>query len=596
MTYDELIKKIERRKRYYSKNIKNGKLGFYIDFLENYPNNDMTTWINIKTSDMLKLWFYMKGVDMKLSPEECSLIDDLSSENIIDLTHLIGSKPTNDKEVLEKIYINYTINNNPNVKHRIDPLTGNIVIECPLEHDEQEFQKFVKLYEKMLEHINVAFFARFVTLKDEYRKLCESLYNASRRTKMVVRDKNSDEVIIVNSEKDIRKLLSSSSKYPGMEKTFGKIYAYLRKRVGNLNNRKINRYITSYQNLLDILKDENKKEEITNINKIVDNACEEEILVACLEYVYEHNKIYYEKLEAEYLDKSANSVMKFMQYFKTIGINFDTLNDELKSKIMEESLENVKKKMSIIMKLSEADSYINILINNNLSDLEKLMDYTKKQYISVSFIKENSNILTNRNDYNNFVENMEILLSKKVNIKKYESNNFLLANHNTLVDNIVFLESIGVSFTKANDLSFLGLSLKDKIEKFVEVGLEDIIFENPDILNCDDELAERIIITKMVGEEPIEGNTIKDFVLNKDKFFVSQNAISNYLLDRNNREYQNKEAIFISDTNSTALSYNVDGIIIPKTRVRESATLESIISPSLYSKEEVKILERSTKK
>ena len=81
----------------------------------------------------------------------------------------------------------------------------------------------------MLEHINVAFFARFVTLKDEYRKLCESLYNASRRTKMVVRDKNSDEVIIVNSEKDIRKLLSSSSKYPGMEKTFGKIYAYLRK-------------------------------------------------------------------------------------------------------------------------------------------------------------------------------------------------------------------------------------------------------------------------------------------------------------------------------------------------------------------------------
>ena len=100
----------------------------------------------------------------------------------------------------------------------------------------------------------------------------------------------------------------------------------------------------------------------------------------------------------------------------------------------------------------------------------------------------------------------------------------------------------------------------------------------------------------MVGEEPIEGNTIKDFVLNKDKFFVSQNAISNYLLDRNNREYQNKEAIFISDTNSTALSYNVDGIIIPKTRVRESATLESIISPSLYSKEEVKILERSTKK
>ena len=596
MTYDELIKKIERRKRYYSKNIKNGKLGFYIDFLENYPNNDMTTWINIKTSDMLKLWFYMKGVDMKLSPEECSLIDDLSSENIIDLTHLIGSKPTNDKEVLEKIYINYTINNNPNVKHRIDPLTGNIVIECPLEHDEQEFQKFVKLYEKMLEHINVAFFARFVTLKDEYRKLCESLYNASRRTKMVVRDKNSDEVIIVNSEKDIRKLLSSSSKYPGMEKTFGKIYAYLRKRVGNLNNRKINRYITSYQNLLDILKDENKKEEITNINKIVDNACEEEILVACLEYVYEHNKIYYEKLEAEYLDKSANSVMKFMQYFKTIGINFDTLNDELKSKIMEESLENVKKKMSIIMKLSEADSYINILINNNLSDLEKLMDYTKKQYISVSFIKENSNILTNRNDYNNFVENMEILLSKKVNIKKYESNNFLLANHNTLVDNIVFLESIGVSFAKANDLSFLGLSLKDKIEKFVEVGLEDIIFENPDILNCDDELAERIIITKMVGEEPIEGNTIKDFVLNKDKFFVSQNAISNYLLDRNNREYQNKEAIFISDTNSTALSYNVDGIIIPKTRVRESATLESIISPSLYSKEEVKILERSTKK
>ena len=79
-------------------------------------------------------------------------------------------------------------------------------------------------------------------------------------------------------------------------------------------------------------------------------------------------------------------------------------------------------------------------------------------------------------------------------------------------------------------------------------------------------------------------------------FFVPASKV-NIELQRDNTTYNRDGFLYLPKVESTPLSYNVDGVIIPKIRVEEQpVSLESIIKPSLYSNEEIKILEKNATK
>ena len=72
--------------------------------------------------------------------------------------------------------------------------------------------------------------------------------------------------------------------------------------------------------------------------------------------------------------------------------------------------------------------------------------------------------------------------------------------------------------------------------------------------------------------------------------------ITSYLLDREHSNYNNKNMVELSNLEETKLSYQVEGVIIPKARVSNlRISLESLIKPSIYSEKDIKVLEKLQK-
>ena len=383
-----------------------------------------------------------------------------------------------------------------------------------------------------------------------------------------------------------------------LEKFMDPLYKYYLELEKDQNDKEKskNRKLIQYANLLTELKRKNNKKEITDIDKVLDLIQEEELKNMYLRYVYEYNKSYYDELEAEYNYKNENSISKYIMYFKEMGIDFNSLSQSLKQQIMNEPLNIIKEKVKLLSSIFiETNDLINILVKTNMQIIEEIDSYIRKGYIKKTTILENSSMYYDSIKFENLKANISILLSEKVNIINIDDKEVLFTDNSILARNIEILKSSNIKLSSLKSIEMLkDETLQEKIDSLVEIGLEEIVKKKPEILDSDINLAKRIVIARMIGVEIIENDTIKESILDKDKFFVADNIINTYLFDRDNSNYINKNMIILEGSEETPLAYNVEGIIIPKARVSNlKISLETLIRPSLYSKEEVKILEKN---
>ena len=595
--YQELLIKIDGRIKelsYELENDNNTRTEYLSTFFEKCSLKDMSTIFNISSSELLLA--LLLEADRKTDANELidkvkevkDYIDHMAMDELINACGI-----SSDKQISETLKrIEEAIQNLPKtnlLKFMSDKRVKDInkTLELKLSGYE-EFLTFMKLL-KLLEII------------DKNENLYILLFIAD-----IHQEKNNDindyEKILSKSydQTTINKILATCINQKKVEKSLTNLYSYYREieKEENFKTKTRTKKIYRYIELKEILEKESKKKEITNIDYILDKVLDDDIKRLCLEYIYSHNEKYYEELYQEYSYKSENPIKKYISYFNTLGINFLEIEEQTQKQIMAFSLEILKKQIKQLPNISfDKNILIAISSRNSLPVIEELNKLLKTNYIDLALLSMNQNIYCDENIFKNLKANIRTLEKSKVNIRELENKQILLTSNAILSKNLELLKKLDISLKGLNNLDMLAKEdLVEEISLFVEIGFETELVKQPALLNSDKNLVKRILISESVGEDIYDNGYVKESIINKDSFFVSDNEIDQYLFDRDNSNYHSNHVIIFEENSKSPFSYDIEGIKVPKLKVENlSISLENLVCTSMYSKEEIKVLEKHSK-
>lgn len=595
--YQELLIKIDGRIKelsYELENDNNTRTEYLSTFFEKCSLKDMSTIFNISSSELLLA--LLLEADRKTDANELidkvkevkDYIDHMAMDELINACGI-----SSDKQISETLKrIEEAIQNLPKtnlLKFMSDKRVKDInkTLELKLSGYE-EFLTFMKLL-KLLEII------------DKNENLYILLFIAD-----IHQEKNNDindyEKILSKSydQTTINKILATCINQKKVEKSLTNLYSYYREieKEENFKTKTRTKKIYRYIELKEILEKESKKKEITNIDYILDKVLDDDIKRLCLEYIYSHNEKYYEELYQEYSYKSENPIKKYISYFNTLGINFLETEEQTQKQIMAFSLEILKNQIKQLPNISfDKNILIAISSRNSLPVIEELNKLLKTNYIDLALLSMNQNIYCDENIFKNLKANIRTLEKSKVNIRELENKQILLTSNAILSKNLELLKKLDISLKGLNNLDMLAKEdLVEEISLLVEIGFETELVKQPALLNSDKNLVKRILISESVGEDIYDNGYVKESIINKDSFFVSDNEVDQYLFDRDNSNYHSNHVIIFEENSKSPFSYDIEGIKVPKLKVENlSISLENLVCTSMYSKEEIKVLEKHSK-
>lgn len=595
--YQELLIKIDGRIKelsYELENDNNTRTEYLSTFFEKCSLKDMSTIFNISSSELLLA--LLLEADRKTDANELidkvkevkDYIDHMAMDELINACGI-----SSDKQISETLKrIEESIQNLPKtnlLKFMSDKRVKDInkTLELKLSGYE-EFLTFMKLL-KLLEII------------DKNENLYILLFIAD-----IHQEKNNDindyEKILSKSydQTTINKILATCINQKKVEKSLTNLYSYYREieKEENFKTKTRTKKIYRYIELKEILEKESKKKEITNIDYILDKVLDDDIKRLCLEYIYSHNEKYYEELYQEYSYKSENPIKKYISYFNTLGINFLEIEEQTQKQIMAFSLEILKNQIKQLPNISfDKNILIAISSRNSLPVIEELNKLLKTNYIDLALLSMNQNIYCDENIFKNLKANIRTLEKSKVNIRELENKQILLTSNAILSKNIELLKKLDISLKGLNNLDMLAKEdLVEEISLLIEIGFETELVKQPALLNSDKNLVKRILISESVGEDIYDNGYVKESIINKDSFFVSDNEVDQYLFDRDNSNYHSNHVIIFEENSKSSFSYDIEGIKVPKLKVENlSISLENLVCTSMYSKEEIKVLEKHSK-
>ena len=608
--YSQLVSVIEKRIEELSlelENSNNKRVDYLDNFFESYSIKNPITFFNITTSDLL-LAFLLEADRETDFDILSSRVDDVREylDNIKnqELDDIIDHYVENEKnmEKMNKLHDNAVALWN---KYSNTDFAFNKAITMFLDETTKLFTRNTnfkfKSYEDILTFIKLVKLLHDVNKNGNLSIIALSVYlhSKSKKIKIISADKHTAQ--FADDVKDLlERMLTDLIDRKLLEQEIEFLYSYYEQMEKELKsaNKTRNKKIYRYVELKKILEEVKGKEEITNIDNIVEKILDDDIKRLCLEYIYEHNMKYYSDLYQEYSYKSKNSINKYISFFETLSINFMEIPKEIQTQIMSVSLDEIKKKLKLLPKITiDNSTKIDIIYKTQISVIEEINLLLKKGYIDLELLSNNLDIYYDETKFKNLKNNIELLREENINIRELSSKSILLVDYDLIKENIKLLKDMNISIKGINNIDMLSKTdLPNYIASLIEVNLEDILKLHPELLNSDNNLAKRIIIAKIIGENIYENGTLKDSIIDKNNFFVSDSEINNYLFDRDNSKYHSNLIIELENSTDSSFSYDIEGVKIPKSRVSNlNVSLDNIIKPSLYSKEEIKILEKHSK-
>ena len=606
--YQELLLKIDGRVKELSslsENDNNTRAEYLSAFFEKCSLKDMSTIFNISSSELLLA--LLLEADRKTDANELidkvkevkDYIDNMTPDDLIDIYDIIQDTETSEKlKRIEKDMKSLMKENDET--NLLSTALINVVLGIKVKDINESLGLKLSGYEEFLTFMKLLKILKAIDKNENINVLIgiAIIYEEKEETNSFVftfENLSSDE-----RQERINKMVAKRVKQKYVEKSLTNLYSYYREieKEENFKTKTRTKKIYRYIELKEILEKESKKKEITNIDYILDKVLDDDIKRLCLEYIYSHNEKYYEELYQEYSYKSENPIKKYISYFNTLGINFLEIEEQTQKQIMAFSLEILKNQIKQLPNISfDKNILIAISSRNSLPVIEELNKLLKTNYIDLALLSMNQNIYCDENIFKNLKANIRTLEKSKVNIRELENKQILLTSNTILSKNLELLKKLDISLKGLNNLDMLAKEdLVEEISLFVEIGFETELVKQPALLNSDKNLVKRILISESVGEDIYDNGYVKESIINKDSFFVSDNEVDQYLFDRDNSNYHSNHVIIFEENSKSPFSYDIEGIKVPKLKVENlSISLENLVCTSMYSKEEIKVLEKHSK-
>lgn len=337
--------------------------------------------------------------------------------------------------------------------------------------------------------------------------------------------------------------------------------------------RKIKKNFSNYTYIESWIKRLKHNQEITTIPDEVMQLDDEELQKQILERIYNNNMSIYTQIEKKYNDLSSNSYNKYSLLLEQYGIDISNYNIDITNDI-----NDVKKILKLVSSLNIKSPHkiVEIINTSKLKIVESINNLVKKGYIDNEYVNNNINIFSD--SYIDLISNIEEFKKEGLSLSSISKlKDSLCEDSDTIQRSIAVLKEYGLfsSLGDCSSSSFLNNEqLEQKIDKLLELGMEQFLKEDLSLLNYEDSVYDKILLAYKLNI-PIEDTNSLHNILSTP-FIVSDDDIDTYLFNVSRKSLDSLEDININKNDllellekkqSSENVYDFDGVLISKNKM-----------------------------
>ncbi len=337
--------------------------------------------------------------------------------------------------------------------------------------------------------------------------------------------------------------------------------------------RKIKKNFSNYTYIESWMKRFKHNQEITTIPDEVMQLDDEELQKQILERIYNNNMSIYTQIEKKYNDLSSNSYNKYSLLLEQYGIDISNYNIDITNDI-----NDVKKILKLVSSLNIKSPHkiVEIINTSKLEIVESINNLVKKGYIDNEYVNNNINIFSD--SYIDLISNIEEFKKEGLSLSSISKlKDSLCEDSDTIQRSIAVLKEYGLfsSLGDCSSSSFLNNEqLEQKIDKLLELSMEQFLKEDLSLLNYEDSVYDKILLAYKLNI-PIEDTNSLHNILSTS-FIVSDDDIDTYLFNVSRKKLDSLEDTNINKTDllellrkkqSSENVYDFDGVLISKNKV-----------------------------
>lgn len=337
--------------------------------------------------------------------------------------------------------------------------------------------------------------------------------------------------------------------------------------------RKIKKNLSNYTYIESWIKRFKHNQEITTIPDEVMQLDDEELQKQILERIYNNNMSIYTQIEKKYNDLSSNSYNKYSLLLEQYGIDISNYNIDITNDI-----NDVKKILKLVSSLNIKSPHkiVEIINTSKLEIVESINNLVKKGYIDNEYVNNNINIFSD--SYIDLISNIEEFKKEGLSLSSISKlKDSLCEDSDTIQRSIAVLKEYGLfsSLGDCSSSSFLNNEqLEQKIDKLLELSMEQFLKEDLSLLNYEDSVYDKILLAYKLNI-PIEDTNSLHNILSTS-FIVSDDDIDTYLFNVSRKSLDSLEDININKDDllellekkqSSENVYDFDGVLISKNKM-----------------------------
>ncbi len=340
--------------------------------------------------------------------------------------------------------------------------------------------------------------------------------------------------------------------------------------------------LRNYQQFEELFTTAIQKSEIRNYEELVEKIANPTLRLEVLRFIYNHNLAFQQQLYSTYRAELNDATIPYKEFLSRNNLSLENIEA-----LMTKSIEELEKMLKEISALNIQNKE-QILEGSNLARISKLKELMKKGIITEEFLNKNSSLFQiEQLQYQTLTANIEFLKEKNMTpLLIGEHKELLLIPSQTLSENYQTLEEyeFSIDWTRIENASFLGASdLKGKIDKLLELGYENILETNLELLNYSKKELERLDKLKILSFPLPETKEELDFILSSKSFIMDNQELVDYSsinISNSPKKYIRPELEdSLQALEYTKRTYKVGDNIFSKRKTLRNLSTESEVTP-----------------